>query len=153
MTTRWSWTRISIVVLLCVTIVGGAGFMLSGVGVELGEWREVRMAVVVPDVHPDVATQVKVGDPVYTDPAAMYVGVIEQVDIAPMLRASPDASGALRVSEDPLVRELTIVVSTRGRRSAEIVAVGSQVVQVGMEFAVVSRIYQLQGWIVEIDVR
>jgi hypothetical protein len=149
----WNWRTISVVVLIVVTVVGAIAFMLFGVSTGLSEWRDVRMTVVVPAVNPDVAEHVAVGDRVYTDPAAMYVGTIDEVSVEPMLKSSPDNQGMLQVSEDPLTREVTIVISTDGRESDEIIAIGNQVVQVGGQFTVVTKEYQLRGQITRIDVR
>ena len=147
------WTTLAIAVLSVVALAAAAAFMAFGVGADLSEWREVRMVVIVPSAHPELADTVRVGDSVFSDPAAMYVGEITEVSVGPMMRANPDYSGVMRVSEDPLTREITLVISTRGRESAEVIAIGSQVVQVGMPFTVVSREYQLRGRIAKIDVR
>lgn len=153
MTLSWNARTAAIAVLLVVTIVGAVAFVLFGVNAGLSEWHDVSMTVVVPGVHPDVATQVQAGDTIYTDPAAMYVGTVEQVDVAPMMKSSPDREGVLRLSEDPLVREVTVVIGTEGRETEELIAIGNQVVQVGQQFSVIGKVYNLRGQITRIDVR
>jgi hypothetical protein len=69
-----------------------------------------------------------------------------------MLVVNPDAAGALQVSPNPLLREVTVVFSTKGRQTAEIIATGNQVIQVGQMFTVFTKTAQLRGTIIDIDV-
>lgn len=142
-----------IIALAAVTLVGGLLFMFTGRGAELGEWREITITVLVSNVPTAVDVDMQPGDTVYTDPAAMNAGTLDEVSVAPMLQVNPDAEGVLQASENPLMRDVTIVFTTRGRQTGELIATGNQVVQVGQQFTVITKSVQLRGMITRIDVR
>jgi hypothetical protein len=142
-----------IVPLLAVVVIGGGlALMFTGRAAELGQWRDITVKVTVPNVPATAELEMGPGDVIYTDPAAMQAGVVEEVITSPMLVVNPDAAGALQVSPNPLLREVTVVFSTKGRQTAEIIATGNQVIQVGQMFTVFTKTAQLRGTIIDIDV-
>ncbi|MCL4554306.1 MAG: DUF4330 domain-containing protein [Actinobacteria bacterium] len=144
---------IALIVLAVITIGGAAAFILDGLADGVSDEREVRITVVVSGAHPDVAQAVSVGDRVYGQPAGMFVGEVLEATATPTMRANPDSAGVLQASPDPLTRDITLVIVTQGRESPDFIAIGTQVVQVGMPFTVSSREYQVRGRIAQIDVR
>lgn len=145
--------RLAIIVLAAVTLIGGLAFMFTGRAAELGQWRDVTVTVVVSNVPPAVAEAVEPGAPIYTDPAAMDAGRIDEVTVGPMYMVNPDSSGTVQVSENPLMREVTVVFTTKGRQTAELIATGNQVIQVGQQFSVITSAVLLRGTVTRIDVR
>jgi hypothetical protein len=144
---------LAIAALAAVTVIGGLAFMFTGRAAELGQYRDITVTVLVSNVPSAVTPDVKPGDLVYTDPAAMNAGTIDEVRVDPQLVASPDSRGELQLSENPLLQEVTIVFTTKGRQTSELIATGNQVVQVGQQFTVITKAVQLRGTITRIDVR
>ncbi len=144
--------KLVVPLLVVITVGGGLALMFAGRAGELGEWKDITIEVTVPKVPVELELDIQPGDIVYTDPAAMQAGVIEGVDVAPMLEVMPDAEGVLQVSPNPLTHQVVIVFSTQGRQTDEIIATGNQVVQVGQMFTVFTKSTQLRGTITDIDV-
>jgi hypothetical protein len=147
-------TRLALIIALAAAVVlGGLALVFLGIGAELDEERDVFLKVEVTELREDIAEQIRVGDPVFTDAGGMLVGEIVEVDVAPSREAVPDAEGRLNDAENPVEWTAIVVIQATGREGAGIVAIDNEVVQAGRPYNVISRSYYLPGTVVNVDVR
>ena len=130
----------------------GAALVFFGVGAQLSQAKEVTFTVRSDQVRKVVADQVKVGDPVYTDFAGMYVGRVSKVIVGPDPRSVPDKNGNLHAVPDPIRVMTDITVTAPGREGDGIVALANQVIQAGTQFSVVSDRWVVKGTVIKLDV-
>ena len=146
------WNRILLATGVIV-IVAGIALTFTGTGSELRVPHDVRFTVLVNDLEPEVAAQVKAGDALFTDAGGAKVGTIESVEVGPARETVPDQAGTLRAAEDPLQVEARVTIASTARVGDDIVSIAGQVVQLGQQFNIVSARYKLLGTVVSIDVR
>jgi hypothetical protein len=150
--TRDVWRRAFIATGVALVV---GGFLLSylGVGADLGREQPVQVTVRAVDMPRESLGRVKVGDPVYTEPAGLYIGRVTKVVEGPMVEATPDASGALHAAPNPVKGQMDVTISATGRRSSTMTAVGSQVVSIGQRFAVYTPSTFIEGIAVDVSFR
>lgn len=148
--TRDAW-RTAFVITGVVLLVGGFLLSFFGVGAELGREVPVEVTVRAIDLPRESLGRVSVGDPVYTEPAGVYIGRVTRVVEGPMIEATPDASGTLQPAANPVKAQMDVTILATGRKSASMTAVGSQVVSIGQRFAVYTPSTFVEG--IAVDVR
>lgn len=151
-TRRRTWV-VLIIALAVIVVFGGVALVFLGTGAELAEEREVFLKVEVTELREDIADQIQVGDPVFTDAGGMLVGEIVEVEVAKSREAVPDAEGQLIDASNPIEWTAIVVIEAAGREGQGIVAIDNEVVQAGRPFNVISRKYYLPGTVVSVDVR
>ena len=131
------------------------GFLLSylGVGADLGREHPVLVTVRAIDLPRESLGRVKVGDPIYTEPAGMLIGRVVKVVEGPMVEATPDASGSLHPAQNPVKGQMQVTISSTGRQGEGVTAVGSQVVSIGQRFAVYTPSTFIEGIAIDVQVR
>lgn len=134
-------------------LLGGFLLTFTGVGAELGQERTVIVTVRAVGLPLESLGRVKVGDPLYSEPAGIYIGRVIKVVEGPMIDAQPDASGILRATRNPVKGQMDVTISTTGRRGKDVTAVGTQVTSIGQRFAVYTPSTFIDGTAVSIDVR
>lgn len=136
-----------------VVVVGGLGLGFFGIGAELAQPKTVRITIRNEKIEPDIASQIKVGDAIYTDTAGTEVGRIVAVRIQPQPTSVPDRQGNLHLDRDPISVQVDTTVEARGREGNGLVVLDTQVVQAGQTLNLISKRYYLSGTVVSVDVR
>jgi hypothetical protein len=134
-------------------VVAGIALVFFGVGAQLTKPRVITFTVQAEQLRPQVAEQIKVGDELYTDFAGSPIGRVTKVVLTPDLKAVPDAQGSLHAAPDPVRDRVAVTIEGTGREANGIVALSSQILQVGMFFTMVSNRYLVRGQVVAIGVR
>lgn len=145
------WKRV-LAVTAALVIVGGLVLTFTGRGAEMRVPHDATFVVIVPDLRPEIAVQIKAGDPLFTDAGGERVATVKAVEIRPQRLTVRDAAGRLHAVDDPVQMDAEIQISSTARVGDGIVAIGGQVLQAGLSFNVVSSRYKLAGVVVSIDV-
>lgn len=148
---RYSLARTALI-LGAVVLLGGLALGFFGVGAEMSQPRTVTMVVRVERLPPEIAPQIKVGDPVYTDMAGVEIGRVTKVVVVPQPDIVTDAQGRVHVTDDDLRRRVDVTVEGTGREGGGLIVINAQVVQAGRDNYLISDRYFLQGRIVSVDV-
>lgn len=114
------------------------GFALTffGVGADLRRPVPLTVWVRALDVPSEVASSVKAGDPVFTDPAGMRIATITDVKSSPMTTTTVDAAGAVHETQVAGLEQLDLTLEGQGRSSEGFTALDTQVLSVGQRFVV-----------------
>jgi hypothetical protein len=140
-------------ILAAMVVVGGLLLGFFGVGAELARSKTVLVTIRNKSVATEVARQIKVGDPVFTDTAGIQIGSVVKVVSIPQPRVIGDSAGKLHLDADPLTMQVDTTIEARGREGNGLVLLDTQVVQSGQFLNLISKRYYLSGNVVSIDVR
>jgi hypothetical protein len=140
-------------ILGAVVLLGGLGLGFFGFGAEMFQPKTVTVVLRIENVLPEIASQIKVGDPAYNDIAGAEIGRITKVRSVPQPEIIGDAQGRVHVIEDPLRRRVEVTVEGVGREGGGLVAISSQVVQAGRDTTLISDRYYVQAKVVAVDAR
>ena len=140
-------------VLAAVVVVGGLLLGFFGVGAELAKPKTVLITIRNKNVEPEVARQIKAGDPLFTDTAGMQIGRVVKTVAVPQPATVGDSKGVLHLDADPLVMQVDTTIEAAGREGNGLVVLDTQVVQAGQFLNLISKRYYLSGAVVSIDVR
>jgi hypothetical protein len=144
---------LAFLVTAAVVVVGGLALGFFGIGAELAQPKTVLITIRNEKIEPEIASQIKVGDPLYTDTAGMEVGKVVSVKVIPQPTTVGDAQGKLHVDADPTSVQIDTTVEARGREGNGLVVLDTQVVQAGQSLNLISKRYYLSGTVVSVDVR
>lgn len=140
-------------VLVAVVVAGGLLLGFFGVGAQLAQPRTIRVTIRNKSVEPEIASQIHVGDPLFTDTAGMQIGRVVKVVVTPQPQAVPDDKGRLHLQADPISDQVDTTFEARGRVGNGLVVLETQVVQAGQFLNLISKRYYLSGTVVSVDVR
>ncbi len=132
--------------------VGAVGLGFFGVGAELAKPKAIVVTIRNRDVEPEIASQVRVGDRLFTDSAGVAIGEVIGVKVVPQPTVVPDAKGELHLHGDPMRVQIDTTVRARGREGNGLVVLDTQVVQAGQCLNLISKRYYLNGTVVSVDV-
>lgn len=132
-----------IAVLAVVTAVGGAALVFVGFGADMSDVRSVTVTLRRDLVPPETAAEMRVGDPIYTDIAGSEIGRVVAVEATAQPILVTDAQGNVHLAGDPRYRQVTMTIRGPGRTGDGLVAIGSQVIQVGRGIMTISKRYNV----------
>jgi hypothetical protein len=136
-----------------VVVALGALALFFGAGSQLTRQREVSVVARVDEIPPEVASQIRVGDPIFTDIAGAEVGRVTAVVARPEPVVADDAMGRAHLGGDPTNSQVDVTVTGEGRVGTGLVIIHSQAVLPGHSFGLVSSRYDLIGTVVSVRVR
>ena len=136
-----------------VVIAGALLLAIFGVGAQLTQSRRVAIVVRVDQIPPEVASQIRVGDPAFTDVAGVLIGQVTKVDSRPEPRTTTDSAGGVHLSQDLTNRQVDVTIEGDGRVGAGLVIIHSQAILAGRPFSLISHHYYLAGTLVSVHVR
>jgi hypothetical protein len=135
-----------------VVVVGGLALVFFGFGADMSDVRTVTMVVRRDNVMPETAAAIQVGDPIYADIAGSEIGRVAAVEVTAQPMLTADAQGAVHVVGDPRAKMVTVTIKGPGRTGDGLIAIGSQVVQVGRGIMTISKRYNWSAVVVSVDV-
>jgi hypothetical protein len=136
-----------------LVIVASVCIALFGAGAQLTRTRSVTVVVRLWQLPPEVASQIHVGDPAFTDVARVLIGTITNVRSYPQPEITTDALGRVHVAGDPTTRRVDVTIAGTGRVGDGLVIVHTQAMLAGRPFSLLSDRYYLAGTLVSVDVR
>ena len=145
----WGSLRLSYLLGIIILVLGLFLFFFPFSQKEL----PVEFVVYCQGVRPSVAEHVKEGDVVLSDAGGFPIGEVVQVKVRPARRVVATDDGRLVLTEDPFFKDMWVKIKSRAYIRKDVVSLRTQVIQVGMDFVLMSGRYRISGRVVDLNVQ
>ncbi|MFZ5645419.1 MAG: DUF4330 domain-containing protein [Bacillota bacterium] len=141
-----------IIIFVVIIIAAGAYYKFSDRKIIEEKNVAVDFQVIIPNIRPDMAQAIKVGDKMVSGNSYTSV-IVKDIQIKPGYSVNVDARGQRVESVDPFLVDVYVTNTGTTSLSPAVITMGGQEIRIGKEYNFRSRNYEFKGTVSRIEIK